>query len=423
MAKQMRFASGEIGSDHPNPRSTLDFRSEAAGILRRLAEAFSAATEALPQQVRRASELARALGIDGVLTWNILQVVNATDPFAAVKHIPKPAALEKFLKGAGRAGVPVERIAAIRAAADDFVRLQHTHADDRAALNAMLAGCSAEGDARGMLTQKRAAFRANRYLYGLQARTAVTAQFLQPSGIPGSLDAAFLGGHVGLRWLRPSARWLLRRPRIRDDDGQVRQSVRWEALTPDADADGVPLLRAFCSQPLPHFQRVDLAPGAVRDELISNGLGNTASVTYFTGEVVRGVGGLVRDEYNDYGSAGTFVEVPTEVLVLDLLVREDTFGPIRPEVSVCRPPRDMGPVYCEADELHLDESATYVGKGLDRAFPPDVPRCAELYRYVLDVLRWDASRFEIYRCRVEYPVVPSGIFIRFPLPERPFAGR
>jgi hypothetical protein len=45
----------------------------------------------------------------------------------------------------------------------------------------------------------------------------------------------------------------------------------------------------------------------------------------------------------------------------------------------------------------------------------------ELCRYAFERLGWDAERFDVYRCRVEYPVLPSTVVMQFELPAAPEA--
>ena len=49
----------------------------------------------------------------------------------------------------------------------------------------------------------------------------------------------------------------------------------------------------------------------------------------------------------------------------------------------------------------------------------DVPRYPKIAGYVFDRLGWDGSRFDVYRCRVQYPIVPSSVMLQFELPEKP----
>jgi len=398
---------------------TTTFETHAADVMHRLRVAVEAIVHALPGHVERASELEKALKIAGTLAWKIMRLIGTEDRLCAAKFVPKPAALELFLKAAARAKVAPTLIESTRSAASDFEGLERVHADDRSALETMLDDCAAEVDPQSMLAHKRAAFRANRHVWGLQAKTHLVAGLLQPSAEAGQVDLAWICGHVDLCWLRASARWVLSTSKLADEDQQVRRAMAREPISDQPEVDGIPLLRRFCSEPLPQFQRVAVVPGVVHDEMLGNGLGNTAAVTYFTGEITRSVGSAMRDEHNIHDEVGANVNVPAEALILDMFVREDTFGPIRPEVLVFRGTLDCRQFpFTEADQLHLGESMTYLGKGLGRVYSRDVPRYPEMCEYVFDKLGWEAPRFDLHRCRVEYPIVPSTVVMRFERPER-----
>ncbi len=414
--------------DRPAPsepgRVDGTFEAEAAQVLDRLRGAFRDLVQALPKKVTRASELEKALNIDRTLAWKVHRLITEPDRFPAAKHAPKPAALEVFLKAATRAKTPQSLIEGVRAAAGEFEQLAQTHADDRHTLETMLDGCTPASDRKMLLTHKRAAYRANRHLWGLQSRVQLGVCIAQPSATAGKLDAVWLRGHLDLRWLRAGAPWVVAEHRMSDADNKVRSPVVRERLDDRAgDPGAVPLLTDFCSEPLPRFRRVDLGPGMVRDELIPSGLGSTRAVSYVTGELVRGVGERARDEHNPIGRIGARVELPTAILLLELLVRDDTFGPLRPESIVYRGGQAAdGAPYGSADRLHLGETVSYLGKWPSRSPGSDLPRYTEMCNYVFDKLGWEASRFDVYRCQVAYPVIPSTSYIQFDLPERPYAG-
>jgi len=50
---------------------------------------------------------------------------------------------------------------------------------------------------------------------------------------------------------------------------------------------------------------------------------------------------------------------------------------------------------------------------------PDVPGYVELLEYVFDRLGWDSREFDVYRCGIEYPVLPSTTGISFELADGP----
>ena len=62
-----------------------------------------------------------------------------------------------------------------------------------------------------------------------------------------------------------------------------------------------------------------------------------------------------------------------------------------------------------------------MGKGPGALYTGDFPKYPDMGRYVFDRLGWDAARFDVYRCRVEYPVLPSSVVMEFALRDTPAA--
>lgn len=114
------------------------------------------------------------------------------------------------------------------------------------------------------------------------------------------------------------------------------------------------------------------------------------------------------------------VRTPCEAVVVDLLVREDTFGAIEPEMAVYGE-QSGGSSYpapgSERDLLPIRQPVLSLGKGPSVLHTPDVPRYAEMARFAFDRLGWEAERFDVFRIRIEYPVMPSSVVLRFELPE------
>ncbi|MCH7702712.1 MAG: hypothetical protein IID37_13600, partial [Planctomycetes bacterium] len=159
-------------------------------------------------------------------------------------------------------------------------------------------------------------------------------------------------------------------------------------------------------------------------ELLGNGIGDTAAITCVQGSVVHDAASRYRDEHNRVGTTAATVCIPSEVLILDFLIREDTFGPITPQAAVYGQLPGMTPQPVSNPERHrlaLDESVIYLGKGPSVLHSPDVPKYPDMARYVFDRLGWDGERFDVYRCRIEYPVVPSEVIIRHDMPDPPGA--
>lgn len=405
----------------------VSFEEHARGALLRIRGAFAEIIDALPGHITRPHELAKRLSIDMKLAWKIARLAHGSDPFTAIEHIPGTAAIDVFLKAVTSQNVSGERIQAVQTAVCEFERLIEVHAGDRATLEMMLLSYGGEGRRRADLVQRKAACGANSYIWGVQARTQLKADILHPAAEKGRLDIATLRGFVGLRRIRPNVPWVIARARVANDQGQVLKPAGREALDPvEDDAEGgagAPLLRAFCSQPLPRFRRVSGAHGFLEDELVEGEVGKTGAVTCITGEVTRSVASYYRAEHNRVAALLARMHTPCEALVFDMFVHEDLFGPIEPELAIYSEldgGRPVPPIEGrERDRLVTGESVEYLGKGPAVVHTPHVPRYAEMIRYALGKLGWDGERFDVYRVEMPYPIIPTSVAITHELPEPP----
>jgi len=415
-----------MASDTNQKAEPRPFEAHAEEVVRRVRNAFAEVIEALPGHVSRPSELEKALRIDKKLGWRVFRVVHGSDPFMAAQHVPGAAGVKIFLEAAAQRGVPSGLTEAAARAVGAFEELIQVHAGDRASLEMMMSGYARRGRKRGDLTHRKAAFRANSYVWGVQAKTQLKADFLHRSDRPGQLDIGSVRGFVGFRRIRANVAWVVARTRCTDDDGTLRTSFVREPLDPaceeGVDGPAVPLLREFCTKPLPRFRRVAGPHGFVEDELVEGPVGNTAAFNCIIGEVARSVASYYRDEHNRYGDLTARMRTPSEVLLFDQFVHEDVFGRMSPEVLVYgdlrggpETPRDQR----ARDQLPVWETVEYLGKGPGVIHTPEVPRYAEMARYVFDRLGWDGERFDAYRIRVQYPIIPSTVVMRHELPERP----
>jgi hypothetical protein len=404
----------------------LAFEEHARKTIHGIRSAVGKLVEALPCDGSQPTELARALGIDKTLAWKFSRLIRVGDPFAAANHVPGSAGVQIFLDAARRGNVPAPLIDAAADSLKEFERLIDVHAADRACLEMMLASCARQGHNRAALNHRRTAFRANSFIWGVQAKTQLKTDFFSPAAEPGILDIATVRGFIDLRRIRANVPWVVARAKFIDDDGLQRRALMRDAIDPPADDSEedapVALLRGFCTQPLPHFRRVSRIHGFVDDEIVGGPAGNTAATTYVTGEVVRSAVPYYRDEHNRLGESVARVYTPCEVLVLDQIVHEDLFPDFDPLVTVCSElSGEMPPPEKAQDRLALPVSATveYLGNGPAALHTPDVPRYVELARHVFERLGWDGDRFRIHRLRLAYPPIPAAVAIVHELPERP----
>lgn len=406
------------------PDDVLPFEVDAAQVLGRLRGAFAEVIGAIPGGLSSAAELHRNIKVDKKLGWKAFKVATAVDPLDAGPHVPGPPNMRTFLKAVGRRGVAEGLVRAASDAANDFERLVAEHAGDRAAFDSMISALATAEDPGHMdLVHRRAAFRSNRHIWGVQAKTLFKHWVLQPSSDdPTKLDIASYGGYVNLRQLRQNAPLIISVALSMDDDGTVRR-LSTEPLDPDGTTRrGIGLIREFCSRPLPEFRTVEVGGGGAYGELIASDVGKKGAVTCIEGHVARAAVPRYCDEDNRIGDFNAPVGTPCEVLVLAMLVREDTFGTITPVARAFSDHRKdtsyLTPVR-ERDRLPLQESVVYLGRGPSVLHTADLPRSAQMAQYVFDRLEWDAQRFDVYRCRIPYPVMPSTMTMTFELPEAP----
>jgi hypothetical protein len=118
------------------------------------------------------------------------------------------------------------------------------------------------------------------------------------------------------------------------------------------------------------------------------------------------------------------VRTPCEVLLLDQFIHEDVFGRIDPELIVyseLASPNHYPAAGRRPHQLPAWEKVEYLGKGPSVVHTLDVPRYAEMVRFVFGRLGWDGERFDVYRVRIQYPVIPSAVAMRHELPKPPDA--
>jgi hypothetical protein len=393
-------------------------------VLHRLRTALAEVVAGVPGRVAKPTDLQRALRVDLNLCCKVLKAVSAPGVLPVGLHLPGVLALRSFLKAARKAGVDDAVVDAAVDATEAFNDLVTAHADDRTTFDSMVASLVVSEDAAQVDFQhRRATARGQAHLFGMQARALIKCLLVQPSADdPAQLDLANLTGFVSLRLWRPARSPIVLTPAYTtNDDAAATRPVRREPLDPDADgAGGATLLPEFCEGPGVQLREVPASPGRVLGELVGVGIGNKAAVTCVEGHLNRAAVPRYRDDANRIGGHLAEIRVPCDALFLDLLVRDDTFGPLRPTVNMCADhlAESRAPGASPWQRLAY-ESVEHLGKGASVLYTPDYARYPELARHAFDRLGWDAERFDVYRCRIEYPVLPSTVALFFDLPERP----
>ena len=398
------------------------FYEDVARTLTRLRSELSEVIAAVPEEVRRGADLHRALQIDRKLSWRIFKIASATDPVAAGPHVPSRANLRSFLRAATKQGVPAGLIEAASSAADEFEEMVAKHAGDRATFDSMVSALGSGETAQQLnLVHRRQAFRGQRHILGVSAKTQLKLVALRASKNPRLLDGVRVEGLIDLRQLRGNAPLILSYSGARDDDG-CPMAVRREPLEPITGSHGMSLLRDFCSQPLPELRSVEVSQGFVMGELVAQDVGNRGTITCIEGHATPAALPRYSEKGNRVSGTLVAVRVPCEVLVLDLLLHKDAYGLVKPRSFVYAEHLRATTWIDGLQEQHrlpFNPTVDYLGRGASVLHTVNVPRYAELGKYVFERMDWDGEQFDVYRCRIQYPVMPSSLEVRFDLPEVP----
>jgi hypothetical protein len=382
--------------------------------------AAAAVLESLPSYPRSAQELASQLKVDKNLAWKVFRLLAERDRLAAGRFVLGPQAMGIFLKAAAEQGAGAATLDELRSASNEFERIVKEHAGDRASIEMMLSGAGPTPDEFTEIALRRAAFRSNGYFVGVQARTQVQTFIAAPSANERMVDGISLRALVDLRRVRASAPVVIGRAMCTDDGGVMLHPGGQEPLDDSIRVGEMPLIREFCSRPLPEFRRVMGERGFVEDVLGEGPVGDMGATTVVAGEVMREVCQRGRVPGDELAQMVTRVKTPCQVLIADYIVRHDLYPPFEPSLNVyCDM---MGEAMRRREERHrylrpVNEKVELLGRGPEAAQTPDMPRYPKLLRYAFDRLGWDASKFSIYRVRMEYPFVPSSVVIVHPIQE------
>ncbi len=364
--------------------------------------------------------MARRFNLNKNLTWKISKIVREHDPAAAFPHIPGRGGLTILLDSLKKAGAPVHALSQLHKALAELDQLIEIHAGDRETFEMMIGnlGRSSEGKQHAE-SQRKLCFRGNSAVWGVQARVQLCVNFIAPSEDPDWVDLAWLSGLVDFRRLRSDASWAIALARKSSDDGTAMSLGNIEPI--DLDSSGknaAPLLRKFCSEPLPAIHADLGADALVRYELLEGPIGNTAAATCIIGIFGRR---FVRRTVAPNDTLGEHVArlyTPVELLIHDLFVHRDLSYAFSPEAHLysqlpSQAPFPMGGR--KKGRLPLWEQVHHLGWGTSSVMTPELPQYHGMIGSVFDRLSWNPQDFQVFRFELPYPPIPTLAVLRYPL--------
>ncbi len=401
------------------PESPL--QAEALEVVPRIQRGLERVIASLPGPTSRPRDLVKLLGIHHSLAWKVLRVATGTEPLAIAQYIPGAAGIELFLDAASKQGVPEARLEEARRAHRKFRALIDEHAGDRPSLELMLRGLepgrAAHAERRSL---RRAAFLCNSSTWGVQIRTRFLSKIHRPGSQPGMMDIALVRGFLGVRRVRADAPLTLARVVTVDNDGVARRSSRSLPLDPDAANDDAPLVRRFCTNPLPEIRTVP-GPGGVQQVQLCRGpVGERAAVNLCMAELQPNAAPARRDAHNTVSNTAVEVRSPIETLIIDLWAHQGTFAGMSPRCAtyseLSGQPWYLHPAE-SLQQLPMIESVQTLGRGLSGADLADAPEYRGLMDWTFQRLAIDPQEYVLHRLRIEFPLIATAVVLSIDMPE------
>lgn len=405
------MATTEIAvQGHPAP-----FEEDAAAVLHGVRGALTELLAAVGANAANPQDVARQLKLDRNLAWKVSKIVQNPDPFATFQHIPGSSGIEILLRALADSGAGTAMIDAARTALGEVDRLIEVHTGDKATLELMLTSMSREGRQAREEQHRKLLFRGASYLWGVQAKVLLKAGFIAPNpDKPDLFDWAAVSGLVGFRRLRADVSWIIGTRRYAKTDGTVESHQVLRAIDPDHDeAEEVPLMGEFCSQPLPRLRAVLASDGNLNYEVVAGPVGNTAAINCVVGTFARQIGSLRPDDDGLFQEHLAAIDTPVEGLLFDIFLHRS--------ISLDSPPRaalhsrlhgSLGKDERRGD-LYIPEVVQGLGEGPPVVATSEFPEYSGVIRSVFGRLDWDPSEFRGYRLQMRYPPLATTAAITY----------
>jgi hypothetical protein len=393
--------------EEPAATPHRSFEEEAVAIATRLRAEVAAVIVALPEKVSGGTDLDRQLKLGSTNSWRLHSFATAANPMAALEYLPGRATILRLAQAARRKGISPELHERLLEAYDRFESFLQEHAGDRSTLTSMVSAATGDGGA-GQIARRRSAFRNNADLWGLQAHTRIYCAIINEGAGPGEQDAVILRGDVDARSLRRGAALQITHRASVAESNKSDASFR-ERQVPSSD---IGVLTEFCSRPTPALTSTIDRTGKKRiTKIQSPGIGKSSSLNFFMWEHAPNANeGLPQTNWG----LSSLMRLPVSVFIGDLLIRRRWADPksIAVETYGNLTNMDEGLERRPEDRLPIQEVASHLGSDLDALLTPDVPRYPEMVRHVLREMEWDSAEFDIFRCRVQYPILHTVIDVR-----------
>ena len=372
----------------------------------RVRQSLSRVINEVPVRVQKPAEFQRVLKLDRSLASRILRAIQMRDPLAVLHRLPGPQGIRLLLRAAAKSLSNRDMIGRAEEALAELEHLVTSEIGDWKELHAALCGWLPDVREQFDAANRQVAFKAMSNIRGIAAETELSITLIHPS--KSSLDwvdRACITGLCRMKRLRPGAPMgLLHGHSIAPPKGSRRLSLSGEPID---HQHGPGLLREFSTSPTPEFDVV-LEGDTVHYLLQGDGVGVDSIVDLLFADTTSRRYPAHKAISPQPASPGAVIDVPVRALIVDVLVHEDVWPGVEPELHVydtagrgIANPLDSSR---RLDRRDVSESIQDMGTRISRFRTREVARYPEMVQHVCEQLGWDSERFRGFRCRVEFPV-------------------
>lgn len=386
----------------------------AARVVLELRDAIAQLIQSLPERPYRAADLKRTLGVDQPLASRTWRLAGAREAAEVIGTAPTINQLRRVVRAAEKAGAKPAAAEAARAAIARLSASLEVNATDIAHFEAMVVrapGGAGSGEAL-LRKHRRAAFMANNQVWGARAQGAVHCCVFFESEDQRRESVLVVRGFTGFHSLRPGSPLELR-SRFRFVPGYESAPTSAPTLPAQVEAPPPVMLTEFGSGPTARLETVEAAGGYHVTRVCVPVAGKSDASTFYFERVAHDTADTKQPAHPVF-SLLTFVQVPAEWMDLTLWVPGGRSDPstLHADVYACGYSPENARLCREDDRVEVHPRVAYLGRHVNPPPNRDIPRWSEAISHVLEKHHLAGRKFDVYGCRVAYPILHSVVRIR-----------
>jgi len=402
------------GESYGSPDAILEVLHQVRSSLAQLIQSAGAD----PTKTR---ETARRLELSNNLIWPVSRFLNADDITTASGEVLDRLKFDKVCTACEAKGADPSLTQQTRQAIAKLHEVITVSAGDRQSFSLMLTGLGHEDVTQRQEDTRKMAFLSNSSLWGVQCRHSFKTVIFAPNADdPDYVDAIRIFGMIDFRRLRPVA-WPLYRMHGYYDDGSVRPGTGIPIEPPMDGPGSIPLLKDFCSDPLPALRSVKRDFG-LQFDLKEGLIGNAGLLNCVIADrLVKWQSAYLIPDTNEYMGALFDLVTPLEHMLFDVFIHQDLPHSGPPEsvlLDRLTAPRGYDPKNDALLHMPLSNKVLRLGSGLLGNASAQYPEYPRLVKHVFDQVGLAADDFLGHRLSIRYPQIPTAANLFWKSPEK-----